>query len=138
MKNNAFIGKAEQPSEKELERELGSAKAAWDSLLRDLAATGVTDQEWTSYSPKAGWALRLKQKKRNIVYLAPCHGCFRVAFVLGEKAMQAAQQIKFPPSLTTTLREAKRYPEGYAVRLEISKPKEIEVVERLAQVKIEN
>jgi hypothetical protein len=38
----------------------------------------------------------------------------------------------------TILREAKRYPEGYAVRFEISNPKEIEFVERLAQVKIEN
>jgi uncharacterized protein DUF3788 len=138
MNDNAFIGKSEQPNERELERELGSTKALWDTLLRDLAETGVTDQEWTSYSPRAGWALRLKQKKRNIIYLAPCHGCFRVALALGEKAMQAAQQIKFPSSLATILQEAKRYPEGYAVRIEIRKPKEIGFVERLAQVKIEN
>lgn len=139
MKENAFIGKTEKPSEKELAKELGSTKVLWDELISNLAREcGVTDQEWNSYSPKAGWALRLKQKKRNIVYMAPLHGCFRVAFILGEKALKAAQQIKLPAAVLKTLREAKRYPEGYAVRLEISKAPEIEYVERLARVKIEN
>src|ERR1035441_8539235 len=85
---NAFIGRAGKPTEADLAEALGPLKPVWDELLADLAAEhGVTVQEWTSYSAKAGWSLRLKRGKRTIVWMAPCEGCFRVAFVLGDKAL---------------------------------------------------
>ena len=46
--------------------------------------------QWTSYSPKAGWALRLKREKRTIVWMAPCPGRVRVVFILGNRALEAA------------------------------------------------
>jgi Protein of unknown function (DUF3788) len=39
-----------------------------------------------SSSPKYGWSLVLKFKKRRIVYLSPCSGCFRASFGLSHKA----------------------------------------------------
>ena len=91
MSPNAFIGRTQLPTDDELSAELGAARVLWDELLAMLA---LPIQEWNSYSPKAGWSLKLKLKKRTIVYLAPCHGSFRVAFILGDKAMEAARQCK--------------------------------------------
>jgi hypothetical protein len=69
MSANAFIGKAEEPTEAELAAALGPAKAIWDQLIDDLAEEcGIGDQEWNSYSRKAGCSLRLKREQRNIVY----------------------------------------------------------------------
>jgi len=71
---NAFIAKTTRPTPEELDAALGLAFAVWNQLVDWIAEQGAADQEWKSYSPKAGWALRLQRKKRNIVYLAPCGG----------------------------------------------------------------
>ena len=84
-------GRTKPPTDDELSAELGVVRALWDELLADLA---LPVQEWNCYSPKAGWSLKLKQGKRTIVYLAPCHGSFRVAFILGAKAVEAARASK--------------------------------------------
>ena len=36
------------------------------------------------------------------------------------------------------MQEAKRYPEGYAVRVEIVTPRDIDAIEKLALAKLEN
>ena len=108
---NAFIGKATKPTEEELATALGSAKAVWDRFIAELAGdNGVDVQEWSSYSRKAGWSLRLKRKKRTIVWLAPCQGCFRVAFILGDKAMKAARGCALPATRGQDSRRSAQVP----------------------------
>ena len=139
MLPNAFIGKPHPPTDDELAGALGPAKVIWNQLLTGLAAEHkLTVQEWNSYSPKAGWSLRLKHKKRNIVYFGPCKGAFRVAFVLGDKAVAAARKSGLPQSVTRTLDEAKRYPEGTAIRFEPVKSKDIKPILTLAEIKLAN
>ena len=135
MSPNAFIGRTKPPTDEELSTELGAARALWDELLTELA---LPIQEWNSYSPKAGWSLKLKLKKRTIVYLAPCHGSFRVAFVLGDRAMEAARQVKLPKAVLKIIDEAPRYPEGSGLRLEIAARKDLAAVKKLAEVKLAN
>lgn len=136
MLPNAFIGKPKPPTAAELAAALGPTKPVWDALIADLQRAGVADQEWNTYSPKAGWSLRLKRKGRNIVHLAPCPGCFRAALILGDKAMAAARRSKLPQRVIKILDAAPRYPEGTGIRLEIKKPKDIEMVKQLAAIKL--
>ena len=139
MLPNAFIGKTKKPTEKELTVALGPAKALWDQLVADLAhENGVDVQEWSSYSPKAGWALRLKRKKRTIVWLSPCQGSFRVMFILGDRAVKAARQSKLPQRVIKIIDEAPRYPEGTGIRMNMKGPKDIAIVKKLAAIKLEN
>jgi hypothetical protein len=135
MTPNAFIGRTLPPTDDELSTELGAARVLWDELITELA---LPIQEWNSYSPKAGWSLKLKLKKRTILYLAPCHGSFRVAFVLGAKAVEAARQSKLPKAVLKIIDEAPRYPEGTGVRLEIAARKDLAAVKKLAAVKLAN
>jgi len=139
MTPNAFIGKAEKPTDSDLAAALGPAKPLWDGLIADLAAQQeVTIQEWSSYSIKAGWSLRLKKKKRTIVWMAPCNGCFRVAFILGDKAVQAARKGALPARVLRALDEAEKYPEGTGIRLEIERPRDLPMVKKLAAIKLAN
>jgi len=139
MLPNAFTGKPHPPTNAELAGALGPAKVLWDQLLAGLAAEHkLTAQEWNSYSPKAGWSLRLKRKERNILYLGPCKRAFRVAFVLGDKAVAAARHSDLPQSVIKILDEAKRYAEGTAVRFETIKARDIESVVKLAGIKLAN
>ena len=136
---NAFIGKSEKPTEAELAAALGPTKVLWDQLVDDLAReSGVDVQEWNSYSPKAGWSLRLKCKERNIVYLGPLQGGFRIAFIFGDKAVKVARQSKLPARVLKIIAEAPRYPEGTGVRMLVNGPEDVEVVKQLALIKLEN
>ena len=136
---NAFIDKPDKPTDEELTSVLGEAKALWDRLLADLAAeSDVGTQEWNSYSRKAGWSLRLKHGKRTILYLSPCQGCFRASFALGDRAVAAARHSRLPQRAVQIIDEAKRYPEGMAVRIGVNGPNDLAIVKRLAAVKLEN
>jgi hypothetical protein len=135
MSPNAFIGRTKPPTDDELSAELGAVRVLWDELLTELA---LPIQEWNSYSPKAGWSLKVKLGKRTILYLAPCHNSFRVAFVLGAKAVEAARQSKLPKAVIKIIDAAPRYPEGTGVRLEIKARKDLAAVRKLAEVKLAN
>ena len=135
MSPNAFIGRTLPPTDEELSTELGAARVLWDELIADLA---LPLQEWNSYSPKAGWFVKLKLKKRTILYLSPCHGSFGVSFVLGAKAVEAARQAKLSKALLKIIDEAPRYPEGTGVRLKIAARKDLAAVKKLAAVKLAN
>jgi hypothetical protein len=136
MKPNAFIGQTRTPTEKRLAEALGPAKSAWDGLVKGLAKEHGLTREWKFYSIKTGWAFRLKRKERNIVHLGPCLGSFQVALIFGDKAMAAVRAARFPARIRKVIDEAPRYPEGTGIRLEIKKPKDIEIVKRLAAIKL--
>jgi hypothetical protein len=135
---NAFIGKTVRPTEAEVAAALGSTAALWKQLVDWMAEEGVAIQEWNSYSPKAGWALKLKQKKRTIVYLAPCAGHFRIAFILGDKAVAAARKSDLAKSTLKLLDEAPRYAEGTGVRLMVKAAKDLAAIRKLALIKMAN
>jgi len=127
---NAFIGKAEAPSDAELAAVLGSAKSRWERLCAGLALTS----EWGSYSKKAGWSMRLKSGERNIVYLIPGQGEFEVSMALGDRAVAAARE----SGLAAMVDGARRYAEGTAVRFAVKGPKDIATVKKLAEIKLEH
>jgi len=136
---NAFIGRPKRPTDTELSAALGPAKTVWDQLLASLAQESAANVlEWNSYSPKAGWSLRVKCKKRTIAWLAPCVGSFRVAFIFGDKAMQAARQNKWPKSFIKVINEAPKYPEGTGVRLQVKSSKDIGMLKQIAAIKLAN
>jgi hypothetical protein len=126
------------PGDTEIASLLGPAKALWDQLIEDLAADlEVTGQEWRRYSAKAAWSLRLKRGERVVVYLLPLEGGFAASFALGGKAMEEARASRFPKSMASAIAEAKKYPEGWAVRLEVRNGSAVTAVKRLAQIKIQ-
>jgi hypothetical protein len=135
---NAFLNKAVEPTAEQLSAALGTTAEVWKQLVDWLMEQGVADQEWKSVSPKYGWSLRLKLKKRTIVYLSPCDGCFRVAFALGDRAMAAARQSDLSKGVLKLLDEATRYAEGTGVRLLVKGTKDLAAVRKLAVIKLAN
>lgn len=138
MHPNAFIGKTAEPADAELTAALGPARAVWDQLISRLAADcNIVAAEWNSYSPKYGWALRLKIKKRNILYLGPHLGGFSVAFIFGERAMEAVRQSRLPRKLAESVAGGKRYPEGTSVRIDSAGARDIAGIVQLASIKLQ-
>jgi len=135
---NAFAGRSEPPSQAEVALALGNSQNLWLELVSTLKQEFQLTEEWGSSSVKAGWSLRLQNKKRNIVYLAPWKGSFLASFALGDKAIAAAKKSKLPARVLRLIGEAKRYAEGTAVRVEVQKPADVAAVKILAKIKLEN
>jgi Protein of unknown function (DUF3788) len=137
---NAFIGKSEKPSPEELSAVLGPTAILWSEFVDSMAnELGVAIQEWKGvYVNKYGWSLRLKMKARNIVYLAPGKGFFRVAFVLSDRAVKAAKAARFPASVAKAIAEAPHYPEGTGLRLTVRKARDLAAIRKLAEIKLAN
>ena len=135
---NAFIGKSEQPSNTELAAVLGPSAPLWSELIEEITAdTPSLAQEWKGVcSNKYGWSLRLKQKSRNIIYLSPCQNCFRVAFILSDKAVKAAGEAHLPKPVARALATAPHFPEGTGLRLVVNRTSDLPAIRKLAQIKL--
>jgi hypothetical protein len=136
--SNAFVGKSAQPTHAEVSAALGASAGAWKQLIDWLAEQGVDEQESGPATPKYGWSLRLKFKKRRIVYLSPCVGCFQVSFALGDKAIAAALESDLSKPVLKAIRDAPRYGEGTGVRLVVKGPKDLASIRKLALIKLAN
>ena len=137
LKPNAFIGRTAPPADNDLTAALGSNRPLWDQALAALAEQfGLVEQEWTSYSPKAGWSMRVKKGKRNILYMTPCDGCFRVSFILGGKAVESARETKVPTRVLKLIDQGTKYPEGLGIRFDVTTPKDLLPIQALTALKL--
>ena len=131
---NAFIGRPDPPTDADLSLALGPLRGLWDQLVTELAL----DPEWNSYSRKAGWALRLKRGKRNIIYLSPLPEAFRASLILGGKAVEAAYQSGIPEEVLEIIRTGKRYPEGTGIVLDVTSADIFPAIHALVQIKLDH
>jgi len=139
MALSAFDDKLKIPEAGELKKMLGRTSAHWDNLTTHAAAEyAPLDMTWNFAGAKWGWSLRLKQKKRTLLYMTPCKKHFLVGFALGEKAVKAAHEGNLPASVIKTIDEARKFAEGRGVRIEIRNKKDLEAVKELAAIKMAN
>jgi hypothetical protein len=139
MALSAFDDKAQQPTASDLEGVLGRTNSHWKQLVAHIASEyAPLDQSWNFAGAKWGWSLRLKQKKRTILYMTPCRKHFLVGFALGEKAVRAARARGLPKPVLDAIAEAPRYAEGRGVRIPVRTRADRENVVALAAVKMEN
>jgi hypothetical protein len=71
-------------------------------------------------------------------YISPSTGCFLASLASEDKAVAAARQSKPPPGTLKVIDEAKRLPEGTAVRIEVHGAEDIRALQVLAKIKREN
>ena len=139
MALSAFDDKANEPGQRDLEKTLGRSAAHWVALVAHIAAEfAPLDESWNFAGAKWGWSLRLKQKKRTVLYMTPCRKHFLVGFALGERAVQAAREGGLPGPVLEQIEQAPKYAEGRGVRLEVRTKKDLEAVKRIAAIKMAN
>ncbi|MBI1936730.1 MAG: DUF3788 domain-containing protein [Ignavibacteriales bacterium] len=139
MTNNIFTNKLEQPDEETLSTVLGKSYKNWQAVKKHIEDNyGSCAEEWKFYGQKIGWSLKIFLKKRNLFFVTVCNGFFRISFVLGNKAVAAAEQSKLPQTIIEELLNAKKYAEGRGVRIEVKSQKDVETIKQLVDIKIEN
>ena len=139
MALSAFDDKNREPTAPEVAEVLRGTAALWEKLTSEIASLfDPVAQEWTFSGKKWGWALRLKHKKRAILYMTPTEDFFVVGFALGEKAAKAAHASDLPPGLIEQIDGSQKYAEGRAVRLEVKATEDVDNVVSIAVIKMSN
>ena len=134
-----FNNKAKEPNAKKLEEALGKNYALWRTILEHVSERhGPFEEEWKFYGANAGWQLKILLKQRNLCFFIPKEGYFRLIFVFGDKAVDAADRSTLPESLRKELREAKRYAEGRGLRLDVKDFIGVEIAKKLIDIKVAN
>lgn len=139
MTTTDFNDKRVVPDEAALASEIGQSKEYFDRICTFIEQeTGQLTREWKHYGLKSGWTLKLLSKKRNLLFVGPERGYFVVAFVFGDRAVDAVVKSHLPESIKNELLNARKYAEGRGIRLEIRDGNELESVLQLIRIKLDN
>jgi hypothetical protein len=138
MAMSIFDDKTKQPTGRMLSKALGKQYQLWKDIAQYVVEKyPKAFEEWKYFSVKNyGWSFRLKDKKRNIIYLGPRDGFFMAAFVFSDKAVDAVQDSSLAQSIKDELRNAKKYPEGRGIRLEVRNKADIANIKILVDIKL--
>jgi hypothetical protein len=139
MERSVFKDKSAKPDAIRLIKAIGDTAKSWEAIKKHIEDIyGAVNEEWKFYGASSGWTLKTLLKKRNLFFLVPLKGYFRVAFVFGDKAVGAVEKSDLPKDLIETLRNARKYAEGRGIRVEVRSLKDAESVMRLIDIKIRN
>ena len=138
MEEPVFPDKSCMPKDADLARALGRAKKQWDDLADAVAACPEAKPEWKHYGKKSGWIFVIRGKRSNLMYMIPHDKYFGASFAFGEKAVQAALESDLPAAIIEIVRQAKKYPEGRAIRLQIKSAADAKAAGQLLAIKVEN
>ena len=139
MDEPVFPDRKNIPKDPDLARVLGRAKRHWDDLAAHAAVAGPEAKpEWKHYGKRSGWVFVVRGKRVNLMYMVPREKRFGVSFAFGEKAVKAALESDLPADVIKTVRQAKKYPEGCAIRLEVRTAAEAKAAKQLFGIKLAN
>jgi hypothetical protein len=132
-----FTDKSKSPTTAELRSVLGKSFPLWNSLIEHTIKTKKeAEAVWNFSGPKYGWSLRIKEKKRIIIYLLPREGFFKISFVFGDKASKDALNYVISDNIKKIISTARVYAEGRGFRIDIDNPGIIKDVRRLIDIKL--
>ncbi len=134
-----FLDKSVKPTTAMLADALNRSKKYWDQIRNTLEGQhGKLTEEWRYYSSSSGWTLKLLLKKRNLFFFTPCAKYFRIAFVFGNKAVDAVEESHLPVKIIRELKNAKRYAEGRGLRIDVKKQSDVKNIVTLVAIKVDN
>jgi len=139
MAYSAFDDKSHQPTDKDIIEILGRSAKLWFDLKEQIrSGYPSVSEEWSFPGAKWGWSMRLRSKKRVVLYMTPQQKCFTVGMVFGDKAVKAAHDTDLPRPLLKELDAAPKYGEGRPLRIEIRTRSDLAPVAMLAAIKMAN
>jgi len=139
MADSIFDDKSKKPITKMLKDTLGKTYKSWEDFKKYLSEEyGKLTEDWKFYNQKSGWLLKTLKKKRNLFFFIPVKGFFKLTFVFGDKAVEAVEESNLPKNIKTTLKNAKKYMEGRGFQIKIKNSKDVEIIKKLVEIKINN
>jgi len=129
--------KSVEPVASDVAEVLGPSEELWYELIARMEASyGPLTEAWGFSGAKYGWSLRLKQKKRTILYLIPQSDTFLVGIVLGDRALSLLRWDDLSPEVLHAIDEAPRYGEGTGFRIPVAQAADCADIEIVIEAKM--
>lgn len=139
MASSIFDDKNKKPNNKMLSEVLGKASILWEKIKNHLTSEyGELIEDWKFYNQKSGWILKTLRKKRNLFFFIPFLGYFKISFVFGDKAISLIEKSDLPQNIKVTLKNTKKYVEGRGIQIDVKSSKDVEIVKKLVEIKLNN
>ena len=123
-----FNQKEAPPDEPKIKKALGELYATYKEILE---LTEAFNHEWKYYGGKIGWQFKAIRKGKSLFWLTPLEQSFKIAFAVKEDEKEVLLHSKLSAAATEELKAAKKYPEGYPLRLEVRKKTDMKTVRRV-------
>jgi hypothetical protein len=137
LESSRFGDRTRVPTDGDLGAALGPALRLWDALTAALTAEFSPVTGAWSFAGKAhGWSYGLRRRDRAVAYLTPLDGRFRASLAVPERAMPAALEADLPAPIHAAVVAAEAYPEGRAVRIEVTSDDDVAAVLTLAGIRM--
>ena len=136
MSASYFSDKTIFPDEARFANALGHSYELYDKIrtfIRDNY--GIVTPGWKFYGARSGWVLKMLFKKKNLFFVIPCKGYFRVAFTLGQKGFETLLASDLPDSIKVLWKEATNHTEGRTVQLDVKNDDDCHLVIRHIEIK---
>jgi len=137
MNTDFIFDKTKEPDQATVLKVLAESAGLWTefkSYLIEIA--GPVKEEWKFYGQKLGWTMKVLLGKRNLFFMKPGDSFFAIAFVFGDRAVDAASESNLPESVKSSLLDSKKYMEGRGLRLEVKTSVELDIVKKLTEIKL--
>jgi len=139
MPDPIFTQKDHPPDEASLAHILGDSAHVYHALLSHVEHHhGPITPTWKYYGQKYGWQLKLIRKKRNLCFIIPGSGHFKIVFVFGDKAVSAVESSNISDKFKQELISAKKYMEGRGLSIRVTDDASISDIKTLFRIKLEN
>ena len=134
-----FSDKTVIPDEARFADALGNSYELYDKIRTFIGNNyGNITPVWKFYGPKSGWVLKILLKKKNLFFMIPYNGYFRVAFTLGEKAFDRILVSDLPDNIKEQWKEATNHTEGRTVQFDVKDQNDYNLVTRHIEIKLHN
>jgi len=131
-----FDNKEIVPNDEDLENILKSSLNAYNKLISYLENEyAPLTNEWKFYSKKAGWTLRISNKKRNLLFLSPNEDYFLVTVNMGVKVSKMVLDSDVSDNTKDLIKQAKVYAEGTGVIIEVRNEKDLEDIKTILNIR---
>jgi len=136
MATSIFDNKEIVPNDEDLEDILKSSLDVYNKLISFLKNEyGLLTTEWKFYSKKAGWTLRISNKKRNLVFFSPNEDYFLVTVNMGVKVSKIALDSDISDNTKDLIKQAKVYAEGISILIEVRNDEDLKDIKTILNVR---
>jgi hypothetical protein len=127
MEVRPFLDENSKPTEDALKHVLGNTYDYYEKLI-DIADSYIMD--W-NFSKSSGWMLKAHDKKKALFYIIPLKNEFKISMAIRENERKAFLKDEELKMIHSTIKSAKQYREGFALRFNINDGEIFEVIESL-------
>ena len=127
------------PNDAMLAHELGEAMDWFRQICTNIENNiGSLTIQWKYYGLKSGWVMKLIHQKRNLLFVVPLQGSFRVVFTFGDKAFNMILSSDVSDVVKQELLQVPRHTEGRTIQLAVHDEDQLDTVFKLLKIKHNN